>query len=293
MTNKKIINTISEVLVNSNISTAVIIEKESKKLQELMSKDQEYYFLKESIVSRLKNKENKVIIIDDYKPSSQQRIVNDTKELLWILKNTQIKNIKLTKDLDLSNLDTEERTIKANNLILDGNGYSIVLPKNNNELTNASLILKGNGITLKNITINIKDREITSERNVTDIIEILGNNIKLVNVNIKGNGGIKIADCVGVELNRISLKGDKSKNSAIRVESAEVTCKNIKIKRFKTGLESVGRKAKLTIKGKQLIDTQFHIRNNYKSGSIIKVVENKLSLLETVFCYQYFKLALN
>ena len=73
----------------------------------------------------------------------------------------------------------------------------------------------------------------------------------------------------------------------------EELCKNIKIKSFKTGLESVGRAASLTIFGKQSIDTQFHIKNNFKSGSIIKAVENKLNLLETVFCYEYFKLPLN
>lgn len=292
MINNKTINIISDTMVNSNISTAMIIE-EPKKFKELIPNEKEQISLKENIVKKLKNVENNIIHIDNYKPLLHERLVNDEKELIWLLKNTQIRNIKLAKNLDLSNLDTEERIIKTDNLILNGNGNTIVLPRYNNKTNGALLVLKGNGIILKNATINVKDREFTKEEYITDIIEILGNNIKLVNVNIKENGGIKISHCKGIELDKISLNGDKSKNSAIKVESAEVICKNIKIRKFKTGLESVGKKAVLTIKGKQQIDTQFHIVNNYKSGSIIKVVENKLSLLETIFCYQYFKLSMS
>ena len=149
-------------------------------------------------------------------------------------------------------------------------------------------------LLLKNITIKVNCDNKNKKRAI-DVISILGDNTKLINIKIQtnGNNGIKISQCFGVELNKIYIKGSESKSSAIKVESAGVVCKNIKIKSFKTGLESVGRAASLTIFGKQSIDTQFHIKNNFKSGSIIKAVENKLNLLETVFCYEYFKLPLN
>lgn len=293
MINGKLLDTISDVTVNNNISTAMTINKKSTEFKTLESNSNECEFLKEDIVKELKDREDKVISIDNYKSLLRERIVNDEDELLWLLKNTEIKNIKLGRDLDLRKVKLEDLIIKIDDLTINGNGNYITLEEHG-DYTNPNLfILEGNSINLKNINIKVNSNWLKAR--TLDIVTILGNNIKLTNVTIdaNGNNGIKVMDAFGVELNRVYIKGTECKNSAIKVESAEVRCKNIKIKSFKTGLESVGRAAALTIQGKQYIEAQFHIKNNFKSGSIIKAVENKLNLLETVFCYEYFKLGLN
>ena len=295
MINNKLLNVISDAVAADTISTAMTIEKESTEFHVLESNDRYIFkdeFLKDKGTKGLKNTEDKIISIDNYKALLRERIVNDENELLWLLKNTQIKNIKLATNLDLSKFKAEDLIIKIDDLTINGNGNTLTLAEHADYTTPNLLILKGNGITLKNTNIKIESNKLKARP--LDIISIFGNNTKLVNVSINANGnsGIKVSNCFGVELNKIYIKGSKCKNSAIRVESAEVLCKNIKIKSFSTGLESVGRTASLTIQGKQYIDTQFHIKNNFKSGSMIKAVENKLNLLEKVFCYEYFKLGL-
>lgn len=292
MINNKLLSTISDNIATRNISTAMTIKKESTEF-EILESNNKCDFYKNNTIKELKNREDKVISIDNYKALLRERVVNDENELLWLLKNTEVKNIKLARDLDLSKFKAEDRIIDIDNFTLNGNGNSIILSEPSDNLVESLLTLKGHGIILKNINITINSNSL--KKKSIDVMNILGDNTKLINMSIKanGNGAIKISDCFGVELNRISIKGSESKSSAIKVESAEVTCKNIKIKSFKTGLESVGRAASLTIQGRQSIDTQFHIKNNFKSGSIIKAVENKLNILETVFCYEYFRLALN
>lgn len=289
----KLLDTISDITVNDNISTAMTINTESTEFKTLKSNSNKYEFLKEDVVKELRDREDKVISIDNYKSLLRERIVNDEDELLWLLKNTEVKNIKLGKSMDLTKVKLEELVVKIDDLTINGNGNCIILEEHG-DYTNPNLfILKGNGITLKNVNIKVNSNWLKARS--LNIITILGNNTKLINVSIdaNGNNGIKVMDSFGVELNRVYVKGTECKNSAIKVESSEVRCKNIKIKSFKTGLESVGRAAALTIQGKQYIEAQFHIKNNFKSGSIIKAVENKLNLLETVFCYEYFKLSLN
>ena len=293
MINGKLLDTVSDATTNNNISTAMTINKESTEFKEVKSNSSKYEFLKEEVVKELKDREDKVISIDSYKSLLRERVVNDEEELLWLLKNTEIKNIKLGKNMDLTKVKLDELIVKIDDLTINGNGNYLILEEHG-DYTNTNLfILKGNGITLKNINIKVNSNWLKARS--LDVITILGNNTRLMNVSIdaNGNNGIKVMDSFGVELNRVYIKGTECKNSAIKVESAEVRCKNIKIKSFKTGLESVGRAAALTIQGKQYIEAQFHIKNNFKSGSMIKAVENKLNLLETVFCYEYFKLGLN
>ncbi|WP_058992834.1 hypothetical protein [Sarcina ventriculi] len=294
MINNELLNTISDSTATNNISTAMTRKKESRKFKILESYNSKYDFGKNNFIKGLKYREDKVISIDNYKALLRERVINDEKELLWLLRNTEVKNIKLAKDLDLSRFNIKDRIIDINGLTINGNGNCIILSERNDILSQSLLTLKGKGILLKNITIKVNCDNKNKKRAI-DVISILGDNTKLINIKIqtKGNNGIKISQCFAVELNKIYIKGSESKSSAIKVESAGVVCKNIKIKSFKTGLESVGRAASLTIFGKQSIDTQFHIKNNFKSGSIIKAVENKLNLLETVFCYEYFKLPLN
>ena len=294
MINNELLNTISDSTVTNNISTAMTRKKESRKFKILESYNSKYDFGKNKFIKGLKYREDKVISIDNYKALLRERVINDEKELLWLLRNTEVKNIKLAKDLDLSRFNIKDRIIDIDGLTINGNGNCIILSERNDILSQSLLTLKGKGILLKNITIQVNCDNKNKKRAI-DVISILGDNTKLINIKIQtnGNNGIKISQCFGVELNKIYIKGSESKSSAIKVESAGVVCKNIKIKSFKTGLESVGRAASLTIFGKQSIDTQFHIKNNFKSGSIIKAVENKLNLLETVFCYEYFKLPLN
>lgn len=295
MINNELLSTISNGVATNNISTAMTRKKESTEFEILESSNSKYDFHKNNAVKELKDREDKVISIDNYKALLRERIVNDEKELLWLLKNTEVKNIKLAKDLDLSKFKEEDRIIGLDDLIINGNGNSIILSEPNDILSKSLLTLKGKRIVLKNISIKVNSNKPKNKKRAIDVISVLGDNTKLINISIKANrnNGIKISDCFGVELNKISIKGSENKSAAIKVESAEVMCKSIKIKSFKTGLESVGRAASLTIQGRQSIDTQFHIKNNFKSGSIIKSVENKLNLLETVFCYEYFKLALN
>ena len=294
MINNELLNTISDSTVTNNISTAMTRKKESRKFKILESYNSKYDFGKNKFIKGLKYREDKVISIDNYKALLRERVINDEKELLWLLRNTEVKNIKLAKDLDLSRFNIKDRIIDIDGLTINGNGNCIILSERNDILSQSLLTLKGKGILFKNITIKVNCDNKNKKRAI-DVISILGDNTKLINIKIQtnGNNGIKISQCFGVELNKIYIKGSESKSSAIKVESAGVVCKNIKIKSFKTGLESVGRAASLTIFGKQSIDTQFHIKNNFKSGSIIKAVENKLNLLETVFCYEYFKLPLN
>ena len=286
MINNELLNTISDSTVTNNISTAMTRKKESRKFKILESYNSKYDFGKNNFIKGLKYREDKALL--------RERVINDEKELLWLLRNTEVKNIKLAKDLDLSRFNIKDRIIDIDGLTINGNGNCIILSERNDILSQSLLTLKGKGILLKNITIKVNCDNKNKKRAI-DVISILGDNTKLINIKIQtnGNNGIKISQCFGVELNKIYIKGSESKSSAIKVESAGVVCKNIKIKSFKTGLESVGRAASLTIFGKQSIDTQFHIKNNFKSGSIIKAVENKLNLLETVFCYEYFKLPLN
>lgn len=295
MINNELLSIVSNDVGANNISTAMTRKEESKEFEILESSNSKYNFYKNNAVKKLRDREDKVISIDDYKSLLRERIVNDENELLWLLKNTQVKNIKLAKDLDLSKVKDQDRIIDIEGLLINGNGNSIILSEPSDILADGFLTLKGEGIVLKNLNIKVTSNKLKDRKKSINIIDILGNNIKLINISIKANGnnGIKISDCFGVELNKIFIKGSENKRSAIKVESAEVICKNIKIRSFKTGVESIGKAASLTIQGKQSIDTQFHIKNNFKSGSIIKAVENKLNLLETVFGYEYFKLALS
>lgn len=290
MINSELLNIISDVTLNDDISTAMKIKKKSTEFETLESNNSKYEFLKEEVI---KDRENKVISIDNYKFLLRERIVNDEEELLWLLKNTEIKNIKLGRNMDLTSFKSDDLVIKIDDLTINGNRNCIILEEHIDYTNKNLLVLQGNGITLRNVNIKVNSNWLKA-RNL-DIITISGNNTKLINVSIdaNGNSGIKVMDSFGIELNRVYIKGTECKNSAIKVESSEVICKNIKIKSFKTGLESVGKASSLTMYGKQYIETQFHVKNNFKSGSIIKAVENKLNLLETVFCYEYFKLARN
>ena len=88
MINNELLNTISDSTVTNNISTAMTRKKESRKFKILESYNSKYDFGKNNFIKGLKYREDKVISIDNYKALMRERVINDEKELLWLLRNT-------------------------------------------------------------------------------------------------------------------------------------------------------------------------------------------------------------
>ena len=181
MINNELLNTISDSTVTNNISTAMTRKKESRKFKILESYNSKYDFGKNKFIKGLKYREDKVISIDNYKALLRERVINDEKELLWLLRNTEVKNIKLAKDLDLSRFNIKDRIIDIDGLTINGNGNCIILSERNDILSQSLLTLKGKGILLKNITIKVNCDNKNKKRAI-DVISILGDNTKLINI---------------------------------------------------------------------------------------------------------------
>ena len=108
MAHKKVAKIIATAIVVNNLSSSVVLGKEVN----LIEKNKDNSVINQSI-SHSKRYNNIFRI---------EKTVGDTEEFLKIINDGNLEEIKLSRDIDLSNLISSGVDIKSLNVVIDGQG---------------------------------------------------------------------------------------------------------------------------------------------------------------------------
>ncbi|MDU7111798.1 MAG: pectate lyase-like adhesive domain-containing protein, partial [Clostridium perfringens] len=212
MAHKKVAKIIATAIVVNNLSSSVVLGKEVN----LIEKNKDNSVINQSI-SHSKRYNNIFRI---------EKTVGDTEEFLKIINDGNLEEIKLSRDIDLSNLISSGVDIKSSNVVIDGQGYSIYVPKLAENLNRDFFTLQGDGIVLKNLNIVCKDDEALNNNN---LITISGDDIILENVFIESNfnRAVNILEGNNIHINDCKIVNNQEKGNGLKVENGVVTLNNL------------------------------------------------------------------
>ena len=115
MAHKKVAKIIATAIVVNNLSSSVVLGKEVN----LIDKNKDNSVINQNISHSKRH--NNIFRIE--------KTVGNTEEFLKIINDGNLEEIKLSRDIDLSNLISSGVDIKSSNVVIDGQGYSIYVPK--------------------------------------------------------------------------------------------------------------------------------------------------------------------
>lgn len=279
MAHKKVAKIIATAIVVNNLSSSVVLGKEVNLIE--------------------KNKDNSVInqSISDSKRYNNifriEKTVGDTEEFLKIINDGNLEEIKLSRDIDLSNLISSGVDIRTSNVVIDGQGYSIYVPKLAENLNRDFFTLQGDGIVLKNLNIVCKDDDkILNNKN--NLITISGDDITLENVFIGSNfnRAVNILEGNNIHINDCKIVNNQEKGNGLKVENGVVTLNNLDLQnKSGVGLDILGKDSKVYLKGDIKIDSPIEIRGQFRDGGILNCDNNQLIHEKRVFGYTYYNVA--
>lgn len=296
MDKKRLVNLIATAIVLNNLSSTVVLGNDINSTSYLQSKAIKNSKDTKSNKSFLNDiEEDNTISIEDYNTLLKERIVYNENEFVSIISNSKINNIKLACDLDLAKLKSEDVIVKNDHLVIDGNGYSLNLPKSNRTNSEAFFTLDGENITLKNIRFKIDEEYNKLLDGAIDGITVLGNNNCLHNVEIEGcyKNAVKISECQGITIEDVIITGEEKKGVGIAIDNSTVLCKGITIDGTKIGIDIIGGKSELTVEDNLDINSTFNIKSHSKVGAAVVSEEGKLVEKEKVFGFTYYNVVKN
>lgn len=279
MAHKKVAKIIATAIVVNNLSSSVVLGKEVN--------------LKEN------NKDNAIInqSINDNKKYSDifriEKTVGDTESFLKIINDGNLEEIKLSKDIDLSNLISSGIDIKTSNLVIDGQGHSFYVPKLAENLNRDFFTLQGDGIVLKNLKIICND-ENEGDSGKNNLINISGDNITLENVLIRSNfnRAVSISDGKDININNCRIENNQDNGNGLKVENGQVNLNNFDLKnKSGIGLDILGKDSKVNLVGDIKISSPIEIRGQFRDGGSISCDNNQLIHEKRVFGYTYYDVA--
>lgn len=279
MAHKKVAKIIATAIVVNNLSSSVVLGKEVNLTE--------------------KNKDNAVInqSINDNKKYSDifriEKTVGDTESFLKIINDGNLEEIKLSKDIDLSNLTSGGIDIRTSNIEIDGQGHSFYVPKSAKNLNRDFFTLQGDGIVLKNLNIVCKD-ENEGDNSKNNLITISGDNITLENVFIESNfnRAVNILDGKDININNCRIENNQENGNGLKVENGQVNLNNFNLKnKSGIGLDILGKDADINLIGVVKIDSPIEIRGQFRDGGKINCDNNQLVHEKRVFGYTYYDVA--
>lgn len=279
MAHKKVAKIIATAIVVNNLSSSVVLGKEVNLTE--------------------KNKDNAVInqsINDNKKYSDIFRIeksVGDTESFLKIINDGNLEEIKLSKDIDLSNLTSGGIDIRTSNIVIDGQGHSFYVPKSAKNLNRDFFTLQGDRIVLKNLDIVCKD-ENGEDNSKNNLITISGDNITLENVLIKSdfNRAVNILDGKDININNCRIENSQENGNGLKVENGQVNLNNFNLKnKSGIGLDILGKDSDINLIGDVKIDSPIEIRGQFRDGGKINCDNSQLVHEKRVFGYTYYDVA--
>ncbi|MGU9140313.1 pectate lyase-like adhesive domain-containing protein [Clostridium perfringens] len=279
MAHKKVAKIIATAIVVNNLSSSVVLGKEVNLIE--------------------KNKDNSVInqSISDSKRYNNifriEKTVGDTEEFLKIINDGNLEEIKLSRDIDLSNLISSGLDVRTSNVVIDGQGYSIYVPKLAENFNRDFFTLQGDGIVLKNLNIVCKDDDETLN-NKNNLITISGDNITLENVFIESNfnRAVNILEGKNIYINDCKIVNNQEKGNGLKVENGAVTLNNLDLQnKSGVGIDILGKDSKVDLKGDIKIDSPIEIRGQFRDGGILNCNNNQLIHEKRVFGYTYYNVA--
>ncbi|ELC8442191.1 hypothetical protein QYB59_001212 [Clostridium perfringens] len=279
MAHKKVAKIIATAIVVNNLSSSVVLGKEVNLTE--------------------KNKDNSVInqSINDNKKYSDifriEKTVGDTESFLKIINDGNLEEIKLSKDIDLSNLTSGGIDIRTSNIVIDGQGHSFYVPKSAKNLNRDFFTLQGDGIVLKNLNIVCKD-ENEGDNSKNNLITISGDNITLENVFIESNfnRAVNILDGKDININNCRIENNQENGNGLKVENGQVNLNNFNLKnKSGIGLDILGKDSDINLIGDVKIDSPIEIRGQFRDGGKINCDNNQLVHEKRVFGYTYYDVA--
>ncbi|MDZ4994523.1 hypothetical protein GNF80_16390 [Clostridium perfringens] len=279
MAHKKVAKIIATAIVVNNLSSSVVLGKEVNLTE--------------------KNKDNAVInqSINDNKKYSDifriEKTVGDTESFLKIINDGNLEEIKLSKDIDLSNLISGGIDIMTSNIVIDGQGHSFYVPKLAKNLNRDFFTLQGDRIVLKNLNIVCKD-ENEGDNSKNNLITISGDNITLEKVFIKSNfnRAVNILDGKDININNCRIENNQENGNGLKVENGQVNLNNFNLKnKSGIGLDVLGKNADINLIGDIKINSPIEIRGQFRDGGKINCDNNQLVHEKRVFGYTYYDVA--
>ena len=269
MAHKKVAKIIATAIVVNNLSSSVVLGKEVN----LIEKNKDNSVINQSI-SHSKRYNNIFRI---------EKTVGDTEEFLKIINDGNLEEIKLSRDIDLSNLISSGVDIKSSNVVIDGQGYSIYVPKLAENLNRDFFTLQGDGIVLKNLNIVCKDDDETLN-NKNNLITISGDDITLENVFIESNfnRAVNILEGNNIHINDCKIVNNQEKGNGLNLDLQN---------KSGVGLDILGKDSKVYLKGDIKINSPIEIRGQFRDGGILNCDNNQLIHEKRVFGYTYYNVA--
>lgn len=279
MAHKKVAKIIATAIVVNNLSSSVVLGKEVN----LTESNKSNTIINQSINNS--KKYNEIFRIE--------KTVADTEGLLELINDKNLKEIKLSKDIDLSELSSNGIDISTSNVIIDGQEHSLYVPKLTNNLKEGFFTLQGDGIVLKNLNIVCKgeNEDLNSKNN---LITISGDNITLENVLINSDvsRAVNIVDGKNININNSQIVSDKEKGNCLKMENSHVVLNNISLKnKSGVGIDILGKDANINLIGDVKIDSPIEIRGQFRDGGKIICDNNQLVHEKRVFGYTYYDVA--
>ncbi|EGT3617064.1 hypothetical protein FHH43_12610 [Clostridium perfringens] len=279
MAHKKVAKIIATAIVVNNLSSSVVLGKEVN----LTESNKSNTIINQSINNS--KKYNEIFRIE--------KTVADTEGLLELINDKNLKEIKLSKDIDLSELSSNGIDISTSNVIIDGQEHSLYVPKLTNNLKEGFFTLQGDGIVLKNLNIVCKgeNKDLNSKNN---LITISGDNITLENVLINSDvsRAVNIVDGKNININNSQIVSDKEKGNCLKMENSHVVLNNISLKnKSGVGIDILGKDANINLIGDVKIDSPIEIRGQFRDGGKIICDNNQLVHEKRVFGYTYYDVA--
>ena len=274
MAHKKMAKIIATAIVVNNLSSSVVLGKEVN--------------LRDSkIVNQSLNECN---IHNSF--LKIERAVEDEKDFLGLINDRKVESIKLSRNINLNDLNSEGLEIKSSNIVIDGQGNNLYIPKLTKNQKKI-FTLQGDGIVLKNLNIIWENEKDESCKN-DNLITILGDNVTLENIFLSLNGGnaIKVLEGKKVLIKNSKIENREKVGEVLKIENAKVTLENISLKNKKgLGIDMIGKDSELNLKGDIKIDSPIEIRAQLREGGKIITDNDQLVHEKKVFGYTYYDVA--
>lgn len=281
MSHKKVAKIIATAMVVNNLSSSVVLSKEVNLTK--------------------KNKENTIInesLKDNTRYSNIFKIeksANSATKFLELINERSLEEIKLSSDINLSDVVSKKINFKNSNVVINGQGHSLYVPKLTSELKKGFITLQGDGIVLKNLNIVSYDEGKSLDKKES-LVNITGDNTILEKVLIISRGGttLNITDGKGISIRNSKIENLEKDSKALKVENAQVVLNNVDIKTTNgVGIEVLGKNSILNLSSKIKVDSPIEIRAQLRDGGRIKCDSNQLIHEKKIFGYTYFNVAKN
>lgn len=277
MAHKKVAKIIATAIVVNNLSSSVVLGKELNLIEN--------------------NKDNSVINenINESKVYNNifriEKTVGNAEEFLKIINQGNLEEIKLSKDINLKEIESKGLNIEGSNIVIDGNFNSIYIPNSTENIKKNFFKLQGDGVVLKNLNIVFEGE---GKEKGESLITILGDDIRLENISIKSDfkRAINILEGRNAKLENINIINKEESSTGIRVDNGSVDLNNLYVEnKSGLGLDILGKYAKVNLEGDIKINSPIEVRGLFRDGALLNCNNNQLINKKNVFGYTYYRVA--